>query len=455
MNDIVNLGANMEYLIKNNISSVAPTSVSRNKLLLSMFIAMITILMITRDIAGMPLNKYLFVVISAVAFCLLDYVNMICAIAFLFPLLSGLPANYIMVLAIVLIMTKRNVSFTISQLLFMCITILGETIHLFGFLSLNITDLVSYFAHVALILLVTLDKTTQYLYRRTIISFLIGIMVQLFVILFASLKYVGINDMIMHGIRFGDVSTLSGNTADMVLTNNQNNIAYYCVLALSCLLILIYKYKANHIAYYFLLFIPIIFGFLTVSRTFILVSIPILILYMAFMIKKSKKNIIHLIYISAFLLLGYFLTINQYHDLYQNILYRFQSKDLFGGRDQLFAVYNNYLFSHVDAFLVGTGLFPMESTVKAFNVPHNGFQQVFVAYGILGFIAFIFLFYLIIKNAINKHKIDIVFYLPLIAMVAFIQTVQLLAPYELMMPIIIAFCSIRLGALKNKIQQIN
>jgi O-antigen ligase len=121
----------------------------------------------------------------------------------------------------------------------------------------------------------------------------------------------------------------------------------------------------------------------------------------------------------------------------------------------LFAVYNNYLFSHVDAFLVGTGLFPMESTVKAFNVPHNGFQQVFVAYGILGFIAFIFLFYLIIKNAINKHKIDIVFYLPLIAMVAFIQTVQLLAPYELMMPIIIAFCSIRLGALKNKIQQIN
>lgn len=441
----------MEYIIKRKISFGAQTSVSRNLLILSMFIAMITTLIITRDIAGMPVNKYLFVLISAVAFCSLNYVNMICALAFLFPLFIGLPSNYIIVLAVILIMTKRNVSFTRSQLLYMCIIILGETMHLFGFLSLDITEIVSYFAHVALILLVTLDKTTQYLYRRTIISFLIGIMVQLFVILFSTIKYVGLNDMITHGLRFGDVSTLSGSTTGMILTNNQNNIAYYCVLALSCMLILIYKYKANKIAYYFLLFIPVVFGFLTVSRTFILVSVFILFLYIAFMIKKSKKNIIPLLCMLAFLVIGYFLMLNQYHDLYQNILDRFQSKDLFGGRDELFAEYNNYLFSHIDAFLVGTGLFPMVSTVNVTNVPHNGFQQVFVAYGILGFSAFIFLLYLIIKNARNKHKIDIVFYLPFIAMVIFIQSVQLLDPYELMMPIIIAFCSIRLGAIKKKI----
>jgi O-antigen ligase len=236
----------------------------------------------------------------------------------------------------------------------------------------------------------------------------------------------------------------------MVLSNNQNNIAYYCVLALSCMLILIYKYKANKIAYYFLLSIPVIFGLLTVSRSFILVAAFILILYMAFMIKKSKKNIFHLIYIFAFLLLGYFLALTKYPDLFQNIFNRFQSQDVLGGRGELFAVYNHYLFSHLDAFLVGTGLFPMVSTINAGNVPHNGFQQVFVAYGIIGLCAFLFLLYLILKNAINKQKIDLVFYLPFIAMIVFIQTLQLLDPYELMMPIIIAFCSIRLGAIKKE-----
>jgi O-antigen ligase len=280
-------------------------------------------------------------------------------------------------------------------------------------------------------------------------------MVQLFIILFSSLKYVGLNDMVMHGVRFGDVSTLSGNTAGMVLSNNQNNIAYYCVLALSCMLILIYKYKANKIAYYFLLSIPVIFGLLTVSRSFILVAAFILILYMVFMIKKSKKNIFHLIYLFAFLLLGYFLALTKYPDLFQNIFNRFQSQDVLGGRGELFAVYNHYLFSHLDAFLVGTGLFPMVSTVNAGNVPHNGFQQVLVAYGIIGLCAFLFLLYLILKNAINKQKVDLVFYLPFIAMIVFIQTLQLLDPYELMMPIIIAFCSIRLGAIKKeKIQPI-
>jgi hypothetical protein len=438
----------MEYVIENKISTAAHTSVSRNKLLLSMFIAAIAILIVTRDIVGMPVNKYIFVMVSTAAFILLDYVNLICSIAFLFPLFSGLPSNYIIVIAVVLIMTKRGLSFTFSQLLYMCIIILGEAIHLFGFLSIDKNEVVTYFAHIAIILKVTLDRTTQYLYRRTIICFLIGIMVQLFIILFSSLKYVGLNDMVLHGVRFGDVSTLSGNTAGMVLSNNQNNIAYYCVLALSCMLILIYKYKANKIAYYFLLSIPVIFGLLTVSRSFILVAAFILILYMAFMIKKSKKNIFHLIYLFAFLLLGYFLALTKYPDLFQNIFNRFQSQDVLGGRGELFAVYNHYLFSHVDAFLVGTGLFPMVSTINAGNVPHNGFQQVLVAYGIIGFCAFLFLLYLILKNAINKQKIDLVFYLPFIAMIVFIQTLQLLDPYELMMPIIIAFCSIRLGAIK-------
>lgn len=426
--------------------SINILSENRNKTILLVFILIIPILIISRDFFGIPINKFIYVLVCAIAFYFLNYSYMICALTFLLPLLSGLPGNYIIVIAVLILLVHKRLMLKPIQLFFILFIILGETIHLFGITILDIADLIAYFSYIILIIIITLNNKSFFLYKKTIQCFITGIITQLFIILFSTLKFVSINEILTQGLRFGNVSSITTKSTGIILVNNPNNIAYYCVLSIACLLVLIYRNKSNNIGYYLLILISGVFGFLTASRSFIIVTLILLILYISFNLKFSKKNFTQLFSIIIIFIIGYQLFFNQSYNLLDNVFLRFQESDKFGGRSLIFQEYNEYMVNNIDAFLVGTGLFPMLDTVKIISAPHNGLQQLFVAYGLIGFILFIILFSLIIMNAKNKNKISAVYYLPIIVMVTFTQTVQLIAPFELMMPIIIAFCSIRLGS---------
>lgn len=88
----------------------------------------------------------------------------------------------------------------------------------------------------------------------------------------------------------------------------------------------------------------------------------------------------------------------------------------------------------------------MNIKANLFNVPHNGLQQIFVAGGVVGlFLLALWLIGMYRLNAPNSKRQLPVFLLPLITMFAYIQGLQFLYPYFIMLPLIVVFSALRLS----------
>ena len=76
--------------------------------------------------------------------------------------------------------------------------------------------------------------------------------------------------------------------------------------------------------------------------------------------------------------------------VYENLIERFQRADVWNGRGGLFKYYNQFLFSSPLYFLFGIGMQCIYEKVAPYfpvaDVPHMGFQEVCVAWGVVGLV---------------------------------------------------------------------
>ena len=118
---------------------------------------------------------------------------------------------------------------------------------------------------------------------------------------------------------------------------------------------------------------------------------------------------------------------------------RFQVDDITSGRDSLFIQYNDYIFSSAKSFLWGIGTYNMTNKIMhvyeiADGVPHNGIQEVFVAWGLPGMMFVISMVLVLMQRSRqeNPHQKKIN-YLPFIILFAKIQVGQMItSPYTML-----------------------
>ncbi len=231
---------------------------------------------------------------------------------------------------------------------------------------------------------------------------------------------------------------------------NPNTIGIINVLAMSGLLQLRIKNgKEKNSGMVFLgCGFLLIMGLLTASRTF-LVSLIIMLLLMVWgvpgSINKKTRFFAMILFFSLILLLIYRLIFPENFEFFLN---RFNSGNMWNGRDLIISDYNEYMLDNKWVALFGVGLSNFSEKVLytyniSQNVPHNGIQETVVAWGLPGLLMVMAMIALMITRSRQFcNRRTLLNYIPLIVILAKAMAGQLLTSGSTMLILIFAYLSL-------------
>lgn len=244
-----------------------------------------------------------------------------------------------------------------------------------------------------------------------------------------------------HSFRFGQSNMESGAFA---LNFNANNLGFICNLS-TCGILLLATRKEHGKLDIVLAISSVIFALMTMSRAAILCLIMIFVVYLFSTERKASKKILSsvggiLIAMIALILIQVFVP-----TLFQNIQERFQSEDVLNGRGSLMRYYGQFLLSSPMYLLFGIGMQHIFEKVSPFypvhDVPHMGFQEVCVAWGLVGVVMMVSVLWRIIRTSKQYAggKRQIYQYMPLVLTLVFTMTGQLLTSSRALMALTFAY----------------
>ena len=412
---------------------------SNQKWLLFGYISLLIAMLYIRDVEDYTIPKMAFVGVVMLASVVAQYRTLLSIILFTLPLLSGLPGNYLLPVWTLLILFHQISRHTINlrALLFTFLFIFWEfAIYAFYPFDVEYMDTIAYFSSL-LILSLLVAEEGKVDYRTPIILFCLGCCVLLAIIftIYMSDPSLMITD---GGTRMGGDAYVDD--GKMALRTNANTIGYISVSAISCLLALFYYKKIKLLPFIALVFVAFICGLYSISRTWAILTAVTFILYFYFQ-KKDRKigYIILAIFIGIIILL---FTKNE--AILSVFIERFTADDIATGGDRttIFSTYNNYLFENPVNLIVGTSAQLYRQVTDISTSTHNSLQQIWLSYGVIGFFIFLFAYLkLVNRNYVRKEFIAC---LPMLVIVLFLQTIQLLNPYNGMYPLIAAFFVMRM-----------
>lgn len=356
------------------------------------------------------------------------------------PLYMSIQHYYVIAFCIIIYLIKygRDIKLDLSFVPILLIVI-WEILHCF----LDSTNLKSMIAMVALyvffILLISLHKI--YLNYGFIVRVFSVMVLWTIVLLIARLLIeanYNLNEAFINIYRLGYTEDDSIN-----LITNPNSLGIQCVLAVSCLvqLRMCGQKKATDLL---LIISLLVLGALTVSRTY-LACLLIMVLYL-FLVSKGgiKKKFSLLVGIVIVFFFGILVLNFLFPMVLKSFATRLDTRDITGGRANLLRVYNEYLISSAKSLFWGIGSNDMGTRVvtecNIFDgVPHNGIQELLVAWGIPGLLFFACFIFVLIRRAKQENpNLTLMNYLPLVILLAKTQVGQLItSPYTMLSFVII------------------
>ncbi len=387
-----------------------------------------------RDIFSISINKYIILMIILTALILLNEMYILAFLSFMIPLFQGLPGNYIVMSTLLIIIIKRK---KIDKSIFYLPIGIFLTIELLN-LYKGHSSIFQYFifcCYILLISIILLRKNKNYNKYLILISYVYGVICCNILILINTLKYVSFGELIKNNIRVGNIEWVDSNfnSSNIELSLDQNTLGYLTIVGICITLLLLSKKLISLKKGSILIVINIFFGMLTMSRTFFLVLIFLVVYSIIANISSGKIKVSILLIISTLLVTIFIMKF--FPQLIEGFIKRFNEVDITGGRSTLFKLYNNVYFSTINIFLFGIGLQNMHVKTGIFGIPHNGIQQIYISSGIIGIVCIILWFCGIIINNKSK-KLNFINILPFLCFFIYIQGLQFLSPYILMLPII-------------------
>lgn len=250
-----------------------------------------------------------------------------------------------------------------------------------------------------------------------------------FDIIWATAKSLGgLSEIVTGTFRIGHISQYD-ETVVGLMSMNANGIALMTMVAISSLMLMISKGRIKkRFAIPLIVYFSFV-GFLTISKTFLLVYVGFWVLYSLWYVKKNGKNIFKPL--ALFAVIGILTAAVWNTELVQNVVSRFDSEDITTGRVDVIFEYLSYMANNTKALFVGIGLQNITDKTSIIRVPHNAILEIFVCFGIVGILAYAAFFIALIRSAIkhskktNEKNIFINF-IPFIVFFVFIQSLQFL-----------------------------
>jgi len=401
------------------------------KKILNVFILLLFVgLILARDVIDISVNSYVFVALAVIFFAINDADKTVAAMAFLIPSYNGIQYVIIYLIGIAILILKDATAFQIRPVPILC-TMLIILIELFaGFneeVVLNLTALFRFFGMFIFSFLLFPSYSKKLDYALVLKAFLWGTLFMVVNILWQYIIVYGVSAFITLGIRVGDVTTHFYLTRGFRVSNDQNLLGIISATAISSALILNYRKSGSGL---YLLFIPafLIFGFLTQSRTFLLTIAVMFTYYMfASLFKGKEKNVnrtvLIFIIVVTLLVVTYYIIQSYFPQYVENLTSRLEAEDITGGRSRIFQFYNEFMLNNPGYIPFGTGMLSYRQ-VSGYGSIHNGFQEVFVSWGVIGCLLVTLMMISLYKSSSMAKKFEPIRLLPIIMYIIPIQTIQ-------------------------------
>lgn len=405
-----------------------------DKLLLVTYVILMSVLLFARDVLSVSIGKNVFIVLVIVFSFMMKYENLLSLILFTLPLMWGLPGNFFLPIWCLLVSYHQiqHKSFRVFTLIFWLLIVVWEiTISSFYPFTLPIISYLGYFSALFLtFFLIAEDGNIDY--KTPVLCFCIGCCVLLGVILIMYLN----NPVTMYtdgDVRMGGDMYIE--QLGLTLKTNANNIGYISAASLACTFAMFYYRKIKLFGFCALAGVSFVCGIFSVSRTWALSLVLLLLIYFIFQ-KENKKS--GYIMLCVVVLLGvYYVSKNPV--MLDAFISRFTGDNIETGgeRTVLFSLYNQFLSDHPINLVFGTSAQLYKEVTGIYHSTHNSLQQIWMSYGILGFILILTCYLIAFKK--NWTKNEYMACMPMLIIVFFLQTIQILNPYNGLYPVITAF----------------
>ena len=414
------------------------------KFMLAVYIILIATLLYARDIIGISINKNIFIALVILFSMSLKYENLLSLILFTLPLMCGLPGNYFLPIwcLIVVFYQIRNNTFNYSILAFWLAIVLWEiVIYCFYPFEIPTMNALSYFSAL-LLTCVLISEYRTIDYSTPVICFCLGCCVLLGAIF---LIYSSDPSMMYTdgGVRMGgDMYT---DTMKMTLKTNSNNVGYLSSASIACLFTLFYYKKIDVIIFMVMAGVSFYCGMFSLSRTWAISVVLTIVIYSIFQ-RENKKAGYALLCVIA--IIGFYY-LSKSPLLLDAFIGRFEGDNIKTGgqRTVLFAQYNEFLLNHPWNLFWGTSAQLYKDVTGLYHSTHNSLQQIWMSYGIIGFLVIITVYFKALKN--NYLKKEYMACMPMLMIVFFLQSIQVLNPHNGMYPIIAAFFIMKMIKVKK------
>ena len=405
----------------------------------------LVVLILVSDIGEVNIPKIIFIGASAVFMGCATAVDIVYMLAFTFPFLCGIPGTYIMLIALVCYVFKRR-KVKSSLVLFCLFALILEFVNAILYDSLDMILIVQYMVYLFLLFSLIYDTDLSLNYKKLLQISVLGLLIVAGIIAAKSIIYAPTDWLyrLSRGwYRFGD--DFAEDRSGMMLRLNANNMAYFCITGMSSTLLLFLSGNKRE-KFYNVIFSAAFFviGLFSMSRSFIVVAVLVVILFILSSVKNPRKVFSVMIIVSLVIFSALYLLSNN-PELLAGFFKRFTNADMQtgGGRTSLIMKTIETWSSRILTILIGSGISGYYGVFT--SKIHCGLLQILYVYGVIG--APILLYFLLkpVILALKKEKIGIIYYMPWIAVVIFTQTIQFLDPPFLMFNYLVGIYAIRMG----------
>jgi len=227
---------------------------------------------------------------------------------------------------------------------------------------------------------------------------------------------------------------------------NPNTLGILCVIAISGILQLVMsgKKKTGDIV---LMMWLLICGALTTSRTYLACLAIMLVLFIIAGRKKIADKLKVFAGVAFLVALAVAVLALAFPAVIETFVRRFNVEDVTSGRADLLVKYNRFIVSKPSILLFGIGLMGYSDKLAEYavagNVPHNGIQELIIAWGLPGLIMFLVLLLIFVwRGKQNGGKTSLVNYIPLLILLAKSQAGQMVTSSYTMLAFSLAYLSI-------------
>lgn len=395
------------------------------------------------------LSRAFFLAIVVLIACLGDRDEVIAMCVCCIPLHESLDLFYAEVLCIAVYLVKFWREIRLSQaILPILVMILWELLHCFGqpFSPVGfITDCVP-----LLLLAVVMCGSKKYDYDFIARAYALTATGACIILLFRLIYLADFNiaEAFTNLQRLGvDSMEVADNLSITGGTPNANSLGILCVLGITGLLQLRTAGRGKT-GDWVIVVILLVFGTLTSSKTY-LVCLVIMAVLLLFSQQGSLKRKARFMAAGVtLLLLALLIMYLIFPDALAYYYSRFQADDLTTGRLDLMKQYHAFIVSEWKNAFFGVGLQDFSEKVVsrymvAWNVPHNGIQELLMAWGIPGLVMFCALLYMMLwRSGHFCRKQGLINYIPLLILIAKAQAGQLLASAYTMLAFSFAYLSL-------------